>query len=293
MSNFGGLIMKEFMKRIYLTIMVLASSLGAMAQQEYYIFIQEPSRQPFYVRMGQESHSSSAEGHVILSKLKDSVYNLYVGFPRSRDEVLFTVAMNKKDHGYELRSENGRRKLFDLLTLQMVEPVASTLSDGQTFRRTDSYSELMASVVDDSAVLYTSPADTLTSDTALASGKVDSGTVAKVTAAGNTKSKKKKKAAAVLRDTVAAIKEAQEPADSTVTVRADTTIAADTVQTVNRDSAAMAPLAAAALPDSSVRDKRDIIRLITENIAEGKLMIYVDRSGPVNDTIRIIIPRRL
>jgi hypothetical protein len=292
MSNFGGLIMNEFMKWIYLSIMVLSGSLGAMAQQEFYIFIQEPSRQPFYVRMGQESHSSSAEGHIILSKLKDSVYNLYIGFPRSRDEVLFTIPMNKKDHGYELRSVNGRRKLFDILTLQMVEPVASTLADGQTFRRSDSYSELMAAVVDDSAVLYTSPADTLTSDTALASDKADSGTVARVTA-GNKKSKKKRKTAAASRDTVAIKKQEPEPADSTAIVRADTTIAADTVQTVNRDSVRVAPLAVTASPDSSVRDKRDIIRLSTENILEGKLMIYVDRSGPVNDTIRIIIPRRL
>src|SRR5690349_7358852 len=101
------------MKRIYLSIMVLACCLKALAQQEYYIFIQEPSRQPFYVRMGQESHSSSAEGQIILSRLKDSVYNLYLGFPRSSHEELFSITMNKKDHGYELRGTNGKRQMFD------------------------------------------------------------------------------------------------------------------------------------------------------------------------------------
>src|SRR5690349_1802303 len=240
------------MKRISLSIMVLVCFFQAMAQQEYYIFIQEPSRQPFYVRMGQESHSSSAEGHIILSKLKDSVYNLYIGFPRSRDEELFSITMNKKDHGYELRGVHGRRQLFDLLTSQTINAVESTLSDGQTIRKNDSYSELMASVVDDSAVLYTSPVDTLTSDTALAAVKSDSGNVVKA-AVGKGKGKAKKPAAAPVTDTVATQKEApMAVADTTATVKKDSATAE-----VKVDSVASIPAVAAAAPDSSGRDKRD------------------------------------
>jgi hypothetical protein len=267
--------------------MVLVCFLQAVAQQEYYIFIQEPSRQPFYVRMGQESHSSSAEGHIILAKLKDSVYNLYIGFPKSRDEELFSVTMNKKDHGYELRGVNGRRQLFDVVTLETINAVASTLSDGQTIRKTDSYSELMAGVVDDSAVLYTSPADTLTSDTALAAVKADSGSVARA-AARKTKGKKKKPAAVVVADTVAVKKEVPLAVVDSIVARIDSA-----ATEVKMDSTAPAQIVMADRPDSSVRDKRDIIRLSTENITEGKLMIYVDRTGPANDTIRIIIPRSL
>ena len=162
-----------FMKRIYLSLIALVLGTVTMAQQDFYIFIQEPSHQPFYVRMGEESHSSSAEGHIILSKLKDSVYNLYIGFPKIRGENLFNIPINKKDHGYELQNVNGRWQLFDLQTFQMIIPVASTQSDGQTIRKTDSYSELMAGVVDDSAVLYTSPADTMYTDTIFANGKAE------------------------------------------------------------------------------------------------------------------------
>lgn len=287
-SNFGGLTTGEYMKRISLSIMVLVCFFQAMAQQEYYIFIQQPSRQPFYVRMGQESHSSSAEGHIILSKLKDSAYNLYIGFPKLRDEELFSITMNKKDHGYELRGVHGKRQLFDLLTSQTINAVASTLSDGQTIRKTDSYSELMASVVDDSAVLYTSPVDTLTSDTALAAVKSDSGKVVKA-AARKVKHAAKKTVAAPVADTVATKNDAPVAlADTTAAVKKDSVIA-----DVRVDSVASVPVVAAALPDSSGRDKRDIIRLSTENVVEGKLLIYVDRSGAVSDTIRIIIPRRL
>ena len=279
---------------------MLACGFGAMAQQEYYIFIQEPSRQPFYVRMGEESHSSSAEGHIILSKLRDSVYNLYIGFPRSRGEEMFAITMNRKDHGYELRNAGGRRQLFDLQTLQVINPVATAVSDGQTIRKSDSYAELIAGVVDDSAVLYMAPGDTLTTDTALVSGKKDSGAVAKVVA-GNAKGKKKKRTA-VVKDT-SAIKKDQPVGgipdatsagvpDTTLIKRDEPIVSTDTTK-VKNDTAVNVSAAMAAQPDSTVRDKRDIIRLSTENIAEGKLMIYVDRSGQLNDTIRVIIPRRL
>ncbi len=137
----------------------------------------------------------------------------------------------------------------------------------------------MAGVVDDSAVLFISPADTLTSDTALANVKTDSGAVA-WTVAGRTKRKKKK---AIAADTTTLVQQ-----DSTKIVRVDTA-----AMMTNNDSARNATVAVAPQPDSSVRDKRDIIRLSTENIEEGKLLIYVDRTGPANDTIRIIIPRRL
>jgi hypothetical protein len=286
MSKFGGSIINEFMKRIYLSLIVLACTNVVMAQQEFYIFIQEPSHQPFYVRMGEESYSSSAEGHLILSKLKDSVYNLYIGFPRSRSEQLFTIAIKKKDHGYELRNVDGRRKLFDLQTLQLVEPVTSTQVNDQTIRKTDDYSELMAGVVDDSAVLYTSPADTLTSDTALAKQK-DS--VEAVAVADTARASRDVPVVAAIDSTRVQKAVTEISADDTTKSKKETA-AADTANVKKDSTSTGAPVIPA---DSATRDKRDIIRLSTENIVEGKLMIYVDRSGPVNDTIRIIIPRRL
>jgi hypothetical protein len=287
MSKFGGSITYAFMKRIYLSLIVLVCANMVTAQQDFYIFIQEPSHQPFYVRMGEESHSSSAEGHIILSKLKDSVYNLYIGFPRSRDEVVFTIEMKKKDHGYELRNVDGRRKLFDLQLLQIVEPVTSTQVNDQTIRKTDDYSELMAGVVDDSAVLYTSPADTLTSDTALAKVQKDSSAVAVVDS-----SKMKKEAAVVVAVDSTKVKKAKPEtpaADSTGVENESVT----TNTALSKKDTANVDTTTVVRAESSVRDKRDIIRLSTENIVEGKLMIYVDRTGPVNDTIRIIIPRKL
>jgi len=282
-----------FMKRIYLSLIALVLGTVTMAQQDFYIFIQEPAHQPFYVRMGEESHSSSAEGHIILSKLKDSVYNLYIGFPKIRGENLFNIPINKKDHGYELQNVNGRWQLFDLQTFQMIIPVASTQSDGQTIRKTDSYSELMAGVVDDSAVLYTSPADTMYTDTIFANGKAE--VVAAAT--GNVDTKKVKNvpeataaidSTAVNKDAVVAVAAVESTAD-----KKEAPDAPDVNNTNGKNEAIVLAPVVAATPDSSVRDKRDIIRLRSENVKEGKLIIYVDRTSSVNDTIRIIIPKKL
>jgi len=285
-----------FMKRIYLSLIALVWGTVTMAQQDFYIFIQEPSHQPFYVRMGEESHSSSAEGHIILSKLKDSVYNLYIGFPKIRGENLFNIPINKKDHGYELQNVNGRWQLFDLQTFQMIIPVASTQSDGQTIRKTDSYSELMAGVVDDSAVLYTSPADTMYTDTIFANGKAEVVAAATVNV-DTTKVKNVPEAtaaidsAAVNKDAAVAVAAVESTADKKETP--DAPDAPDVNNTnVKNEAIVLAPVVAAT-PDSSVRDKRDIIRLRSENVKEGKLIIYVDRTSSVNDTIRIIIPKKL
>ena len=280
------------MKRIYLSLIALVWGTVTMAQQDFYIFIQEPSHQPFYVRMGEESHSSSAEGHIILSKLKDSVYNLYIGFPKIRGENLFNIPINKKDHGYELQNVNGRWQLFDLQTFQMIIPVASTQSDGQTIRKTDSYSELMAGVVDDSAVLYTSPADTMYTDTIFANGKAEVVAAATVNV-DTTKVKNVPEAAAAVdstavnKDAVVAVAAVESTAD-----KKEAPDVPDVNNTNGKNEAIVLAPVVAATPDSSVRDKRDIIRLRSENVKEGKLIIYVDRTSSVNDTIRIIIPKK-
>ena len=272
------------MKRFYLGLIVLMSGLAGSAQQEFYIFIQEPSRQPFYVRMGEENHSSSAEGHLILSRLRDSVYNLYVGFPRGRGgEHLFTITINRKDHGYELRNAGARRQLFDLQTLQLINPVASAQVNDQAIRRSDAYSDLMAGVVDDTAVMYLSVSDTIGMDTSA----VKKGVVAVEVASADVTEEPGT-------DSVVALKPVEDnvakKADS-VTRKTDPAIAKAEITKIDTSTAGVEETDTAA--DNSVRDKRDIIRLRTENVQEGKLMIYVDRTGAVNDTIRIIIPRKL
>lgn len=304
------LIINVFMNRIFLIAAVLFFSVNVKSQQpqEYYIFIQETSRQPFYVRTGEVSHSSSATGHIILSRLRDSVYNFFIGFPKGRSpEQLFTITMNKKDHGYELRDMNGRWQLFDLQTLQLINPAASHRAEGQTVMLSDSYSALMSNVVDDSAVLYAAVEDTLTTDTvviaaevkaaadsaALQQNAVQAGAGAGKTNNRSTKKKQEQLRKAQQTEPIVRAEENQQPAkaDTTTVAPAGSTKTPPPANDTIANTTTTTPKAVPSATASSVRDKRDIIRLITENVVEGKLMIYVDRSEPVSDTIRIVIPR--
>lgn len=202
------------MKHIVMSLGLLLV-VNLLVAQSRFVFVQETGRRPFYVRMGDNSFSSSAGGHLILSGMKDSVYSMFVGFPRAQyPEQLFNVEIKGKDRGFELKNIDGQWELYDLLTMQFVRPARSELKTEQGEKKTDSYSLLMAGVVDDTAVLYASAHE-------LKAGVKDSTRAA----------------------------------------------------------------------SGQVYDKRDIIRYQTENIKGGKLMIYLDRSSPVIDTIRLVIPR--
>jgi hypothetical protein len=281
------------MKRIFLSVSLAISILQLSAQQlDYFLFIQETSGQPFYVRIGEDNHSSSAGGHLLLAPLKDSVYHLYLGFAKSSyPEQLFTVPINRKDRGFELKNMNGSWQLFDLQTLELLKPAAAADRDSNTVKKTDSYSNLMAGLVDDTAVLYSAAVkeevvvkrDSLQSAEIIALAAVEKkDTLKKAEVVTQVKVKKKKKGAGKPADKNEVAVKDSIPAKP-VENRADEIKKTDT----------LAQVAVAGPPElrSSVRDKRDIIRYSTENVTGGRMMIYLDRSGEITDTIRIIIPR--
>lgn len=227
------------MKGYFVGLLLVLCSV-VRAQHAYFVLIEDAQRQPFYLRMGERSISSSAGGHLILSPLRDSAYQVFIGFPNSRAEQLFYIDTRGKDRGFRLRNITGQWVLSDMQSLQQLRPVGMGDKAMQGVKRGDSYSGLMADLVDDTAVLY---------------GEV-------------------------------AI-----PANDFVRPRKDTVIWEQRMQTVIAKDTTAVKGSSAVGSDGLVYDKRDIIRLRTEVIAEGREVIYVDRSGPVSDTIRIVIPR--
>jgi hypothetical protein len=281
------------MKRIFLSVILAVSFLPLAAQRlEYFLFIQETSGQPFYVRIGEDNHSSSAGGHLLLAPLKDSVYNLYVGFAKSSyPEQLFTVPLNRKDRGFELKNINGSWQLSDLQTLELLKPAAAADRDTNTVKKTDSYSNLMAALVDDTAVLYRNAVkeevvirkDSLQSAEVIAPvAVVKKDTLKSVQPV--TKAKKKK-----------GTKELEKAAEKNEVVIKDSVPAGPVESSLEgtrkTDTLVQAAVAVAPEMKTSVRDKRDIIRYSTENVTGGRMIIYLDRTGEITDTIRIIIPR--
>lgn len=100
----------------------LFGTLSAFGQHHHYLMLQSDQQQPFYVRMGTMVQSSSADGFMIIPRLKDSAYELVVGFPsRKFPEYQFRFAGFKKDRGMALKDfgEKGWG-LFDYQTLEVL-----------------------------------------------------------------------------------------------------------------------------------------------------------------------------
>lgn len=146
------------MKRFAYCIAILFWSVNLMAQQEYFIFIQADNSQPFYAIVNSKTHSSSPRGNLILSRLADSTYQITIGFPGNKyPEQVFTVAIKKKDKGFQLRLVGASEwNLFNWQSQESIKPPARSNQMAQGERKTDGFAILMANVVNDSTVLYTS-----------------------------------------------------------------------------------------------------------------------------------------
>lgn len=113
------------MSRFFLFLVFVIAGLNASSQKVYFIYFQSESEQPFYLKVGEKVNPSTASGYLILSKLRDSTYTFSLGFPGDKwPEQQFSVAVNKKDHGYLLKNfgEKGWG-LFDLQSMAVHMPV--------------------------------------------------------------------------------------------------------------------------------------------------------------------------
>lgn len=109
------------MKKFLLSLFVLGLCSQAFSQKIYFAYIQSESGQPFFVRMNDKIYSSSGSGYLILSRLRDSVHTIYLGFPgQTANEEKFTIPITHQDRGYLLKDfgEKGWG-LFDLQSLEI------------------------------------------------------------------------------------------------------------------------------------------------------------------------------
>ncbi|HZZ74673.1 MAG TPA: hypothetical protein VFE04_02060, partial [Puia sp.] len=134
-------------------------SFAARAQeQKYMILLDAENKQPFVVRVGDQSYFSSGQGHLVLSQLKDSTYKLGLRFPRKNiEEQIFIVAIHRKDLGFQLTGNDRSVSFVNWQTKDIIRPIyekdSSRLLE-QGIKRDDGFSKLMAAVVNDTAVMY-------------------------------------------------------------------------------------------------------------------------------------------
>lgn len=150
---------KTMLPRIFLFALLALAGTRGWAQQQYYLYIQSTASQPFYARMQSGIYSSSENGYMIVSKLRDSTYDIFIGFARNAyPEQHFSVQINKQDQGFELRNQGEKGwGLFNLqngVVVQANSPTQKSEADNTGERKSDPFSQMLANVVNDSSILY-------------------------------------------------------------------------------------------------------------------------------------------
>jgi Domain of unknown function (DUF4476) len=148
------------MKQLTLLYLVIFSinPFVSLAQLNHFVYLQTENRQPFYVKMGKEIFNSTVSGYLIIPKLQDSTYNFSIGFLNADNkEHSFSCTINKKDVGYTVKNFSDKGLgLFNLQTLQVTMSAASQPDIAQT-NKTDAFSNLLSTVVNDPAIKQENP----------------------------------------------------------------------------------------------------------------------------------------
>jgi hypothetical protein len=124
----------------------------------YFVLIQADDGQAFYIRLDDQLYSPSPDGHLILARLKDSVYTITVGFPgQTHPEQRYLLNIHQKDWALRLTRQDNRWGLIDSQG-QAIALVADPSSTEKPLlagtKKDDAFSQLMSAIVQDTAVMY-------------------------------------------------------------------------------------------------------------------------------------------
>jgi hypothetical protein len=124
----------------------------------YFVLIQADDGQAFYIRLDNQLYSSSPDGHLILSRLKDSVYTITVGFPgQAYPEQRYLLDIHQKDWALRLTRQDNRWGLFDNqnhAVALVADPSTTEKPLLAGTKKDDAFSQLMSAIVQDTAVMY-------------------------------------------------------------------------------------------------------------------------------------------
>ncbi len=139
------------MSRIICFIFFLVLNSAVFSQKIYFIYLQSEAEQPFFVKIGEKTYSSTPAGYLVLSQLKDSSYNFKIGFPQNKwPDQQFSIDIKSKDRGYLLKNfgEKGWG-LFDLqsMSVQMAENNAKAAK--KELREVSAFTEVLSKAAND------------------------------------------------------------------------------------------------------------------------------------------------
>jgi Domain of unknown function (DUF4476) len=229
----------------------------------YFVLIQADSGQAFYIRLDSQLYSSSQAGHLILSQLKDSVYTITVGFPgQIYPEQRYLLNILQRDWSLHLSRQDNRWSLMDDQGQAMpavADPAAAEMPLLAGAKKDDAFSQMMAAIVRDTAVMYNTYATT--SDSTQTSVRTD--TAAPIAAA-----------------------KPGSPADTVTGTSQSVTPAQQTTVSPSNSSFTSIP-SSSAIPSSPT----GVVKLSEHKSTQSLSLVYTDH--PVDkktDTIDVVIP---
>jgi len=129
---------------------------------QHYIFIEADGQQPFYLKLGNTTQSSSAAGFLIIPKITASEIEFSIGFPKNiYPEVSFYISGTDRDRGFQLKMMEGQGwSLFDRTSLEVIKggvPKASPIELQLPNKEEGSFAKLLATATDDQSLLEKMP----------------------------------------------------------------------------------------------------------------------------------------
>ncbi len=144
------------MNKLLLSLFFFGIAVSVASQKVYFVYIQSEQEQPFFVKLNEAVHSSSASGYLILSKLKDSSYTINVGFPQNKwPEQRFAIDIKAKDHGFLLKNFGDKGwGLFDMqsLAVQMSLTTINKEISNTVKKPVSAFTDILAKAADDSTL---------------------------------------------------------------------------------------------------------------------------------------------
>ena len=119
------------MRLILCGILLFLLCSPAKAQQNYFVYIQSDTKQPFIIRVNDKTLTSSATGYVVIPKLTTGAYNVALSFPgKSFSEQKLALNVGNDDGGYLLKDfgEKGWG-LYNVRTMEL------TMNGGQVVQQ--------------------------------------------------------------------------------------------------------------------------------------------------------------
>lgn len=98
----------------------LAFVQNALAQAQYFVYLQTENNRPFYVQLNKKSISSSSVGHLILPQLAAGTYDIVVGFAGENTRQEYQLMVKDRDQGFLIKGLDGGSR-YGLLNLQTAE----------------------------------------------------------------------------------------------------------------------------------------------------------------------------